>query len=279
MASFKFNKVIIIESLDNERKTGMELHDDLNSWVPGVFNIEIEYKPVHNKEEWDKLFKTIADECENKGVSPILHLEIHGEEHGTGLVLASGEFISMEELGETVGNINYLTGCNTFMTLAVCRGLTSLFSIHMTKPMPFCGAIGSFDTIMNNDILLSFTEFYHELFNSFNIYRAYEELRKANEGRIGEYYVYMADALFIRVYKRYVNEQCSEEKLNKRATAAYHETGGYGILLEDFISNFKQIEKENRDKEYNEFKHKFFLLDKFPQNEMRFALPAHVHEL
>ena len=48
MKNFRFNKIIVLESLkDNERHTGKELYDDLISRMPYIHtNLKVEYNDI-----------------------------------------------------------------------------------------------------------------------------------------------------------------------------------------------------------------------------------------
>lgn len=282
MKNFSFNKIYVIESLDpNERHTGKELYDDLIARMPYIHSeLKVDYKEVNTLQEWDTLMGDILDECINAGIIPILHLEIHGESSGKGLVTNSKELISLEHVGNQFREINIATGCNLFLTLGVCKGLYLLFNMHMDKPMPFIGAIGSFDSILNYDIYIRYYDFYDTFFRSLDIASAYVALQKANPALDSKYRYMPADEIFYKNYQEYLNNKCSDDALKVRAKetiAALNCTNRHERRLKE--KQFIQQEKKDRAKYFREHTATFFMTDEFPENKERFDVPRDFKEL
>ncbi len=167
----------------------------------------------------------IAIDCEQNGSQPILHLEIHGSETKEELVLENGEYLSYESIRPQIVRINVASRCNLFITLAVCKGLLMTKLNRLTEPMPFCGLLGAYDTIMEDDIIIRFNEFYEELFNSFILAEAYKRLLSVNPDMPHSYSFVHADELFCKVYHRYIEQECNEKAVRKRALRAAREAG------------------------------------------------------
>lgn len=270
MADFKFNGIIVIESLDdNEPHTGKDLYDTQLVYMKNCYNgLFAEHKQVYDRNGFDKLFGDIADLCTN-GLIPVLHFEIHGNKSRDGLVLKNGETVTVQELGDKLRWINQLTGFNLFVTMAVCHGLYTMFSLSPCKPAPFLGILGSFEEIYNKDLQLRFSEFYSEFFTSFDINKAYAGLKAANTGIPADYRCYMADEFFAKVYKRYLEEDCNQKAINKRADKCLGANNDRE-LKHRFQVHFKAQEIKNRRTDYEHFKRAFFMIARFPENELRF---------
>ena len=116
--------------------------------------LKVEYRSIASKNEWDALMNEIAIDCERNGSLPILHLEIHGANTKEGLVLENREYLAYESIRPQIVRINVASRCNLFITLAVCKGLLMTKLNRLTEPMPFCGLLGAYDTIMEDDIIL-----------------------------------------------------------------------------------------------------------------------------
>ena len=94
MHSFIFNKIYVVESLQNERQTGKELYDDIinrRSYYHSA--LDTEYVQVPSLKDWSFTIKRIIQEVKDNQVIPILHLELHGGSNHDGLVLAKGDLI------------------------------------------------------------------------------------------------------------------------------------------------------------------------------------------
>lgn len=282
---FNFNRIYIIESLrPQDRKTGKELYEDLLRYQEIKYPIlKVIYRCISSKKEWDSLMDEIAVDCEQKGNQPILHLEIHGAESGDGLVLENGEYLAFDSIRPQIVRINVSSQCNLFLTLAVCKGLLLLRKIKLTEPMPFCGLLGAYDTIMEDDIAIRFNEFYEEFFCSFELAKAYQRLLSVNPGIPHSYGFIHADELFCKVYHRYIERECNDDKVIKER--ALKSTKENGIILTDRQSRrkcqraFMAEEKRTRLKYYQSFARSFFLLDQFPDNKERFNVPMDLREL
>jgi hypothetical protein len=115
MNGFEFNKVYVIESLDEktEKLTGKELYEDLLRWKEfQIKDFKSEYIPVADRKDFFKILETIKDECTTKGQYPILHFEIHGSSDKSGLVLKSKELITWQELYQDLIDLNSSIGNN-----------------------------------------------------------------------------------------------------------------------------------------------------------------------
>lgn len=282
MKNFRFNKIIVIESLDpNERHTGKELYDDLIARMPYLHSeLLADYKKVNTLKEWDALMNDILTECNNTGNIPILHLEIHGEGSGKGLVTSSNELIPLEHVGNQFRDINVATGCNLFITLGVCKGLYLLFNMHMNKPMPFIGAVGSFDTMLNSDIYIRYYDFYDTFFRTLDIASAYVALQKANPDLDSKYRYMPADELFYKNYQEYLNKQCTDGALKARAKesiATLSCKNRHERRLKEKL--FIKQEKIDRGKYFRNHAATFFMTNEFPENKERFDVPKDFKKL
>lgn len=152
-----------------------------------------------------------------------------------------------------------------------------MFQIHPNAVMPFCGVLESFDEIYEQDLKIRFQEFYEEFFYSLDLNKAYQNLIDANEKLDADYRYYLADELFLKSYKGYIEKECSPESIEKRAKECFDPSKGDDLGA--FIIVFSQCEKEQRNEDYRELRDKFFMINKFPQNLQRFNLPNTTEEL
>ena len=275
MRTRHFNKVYVIESLKSgDRKTGKELHDDLLRYEEMKYDmLTVEYKPITSRAEWDTLMDEIAEDCEQNGSQPILHLEIHGEKTGKGLVFSNKDFLSYDDMCPQLTRINIATHCNLFLTLAVCKGLFISAVNRLSKPMPFCGIMAAFDIIYEDDLAIRYNEFYDELFTSFELAKAYKRLLSANQCPSQCYRFIHADDLFCREYQRYIDDKCNPDVIKQRALESAQENNfvlSNRQQIRKFQRDFEEQEKKTRLHYYLEAANTFFMLDRFPENKERF---------
>lgn len=276
MKHFQFNQIYIIESLpEGERHTGCVIYEDVKIMALQHEGLDVRYKDINNIQEWDGLMDEILADCCSNGKTPILHLEIHGEERGKGLVLKNKDFVPLEHVGHQFRQINVATGCNLFLTLGVCKGLYLLFNIHPNLPMPFIGAVGSFDNLNSYDIECRYFQFYDTFFNTLDIAKAYVALINENTGIDPKYRYIAADEIFYKCYQGYIKENCSEAEVKNRASESIREAG-IAINRNDRRKKereYVKLEKKTRKAYYMQAIYTFFDIKHFPDNLARFDVP------
>jgi len=282
MSSFKFNRIYVIESLDSsEKHTGKELYDDLLRWQEEKFTeLSADYFSVENKIDFFKKLCDIKKECIEKRHSPILHLEIHGNE--SGLVLESKELVTWDELYKYLVEINVNVGNNLFLTLAVCHGAYLMQIIRISKPAPFYGFVGSFDKIkVSDDLLLRYNDFYSEFFTSLKLEEAMKKLHEANPDIPSTYKFISAEETFATVYNNYIKENLSKEGIEKRKKQAIADEGLTFVNRAEkrrFERDFVRKVESTKEQYYKEHSIKFFMLEEYPQNKKRFNVPNSLKE-
>lgn len=212
---------------------------------------------------------------------PILHFEIHGDNGGNGLVTSCGQLVTIEHVGDQLRKINVETGCNLLITLGVCKGLYLLFNMLLSRPMPFIGAIGSFDILINNDIYLRYYEFYDSFFRTFDIGTAYVALQNANPDIPSSYRYIAADEVFYKNYQYYLDTQCTPKALMERAKSEISQNFP-GLNRNQKREKERQfIKEESRSlvRFFKEHASSFFMLDEYPENKDRFDVPSSFAEL
>lgn len=276
----EFNRIYVIESLpEGEEKTGTQLNDDLLRWqqyrYKGFKSVLLEPKDIL---EWTESMEIILDDTVNKGVFPIIHFEIHGSTNKDGLVLASGELVSWESMRTILTKINIASRMNLFVSLAVCHGAYLLMQYQLDQRAFCSGLLGSFDEIKVSDLKIRFTEFYQELFTTFDMNKAYQRLLNSNPCVEIDYKCISALEIFCRIYKNYIITQVNDpERVKQRALDA---AKANGLRLEtrqqkrSFQRDFaKQIHK-TKNQYYMEHSTKFLMMDLFPEKKNDYNIPA-----
>lgn len=278
MSGFLFNKMYVVESLDQEdRKTGTELFNDLLRWKELEYKgeLSVELKSVKDKKQLLTFFKEVENETLNNNIHPIIHFEIHGSSNFDGLILASDELVSWSEIYTYLININSNIGNNLFITLAVCHGAYLMQLIKLDKPAPFWGFIGSFDTITQSDLMLRYYEFYKEFLDSLNLNTAFEKLQKANPAIPSTYRFISSEITFKNVYDNHLREHTSEKGIADRKKRVQKEENLVFTNRKDrrkFEKDFATKIKKSKNKYYQRHAGIFFMLDRFPENKSRFNI-------
>jgi hypothetical protein len=278
MTGFEFNKVYVIESLDDskEKLTGKELYDDLLRWKEyQIADFKAEYISVDNKTDFLKTLETIKDDCTTKGHYPILHFEIHGSSDTTGLVLKSGELVTWNELYQDLVAINSIIGNNLFITLAVCHGGFIMQLIKIENPAPYWGFIGSFEEIKVSDLLIRYNEFYDVFLRSFDLNEAVKKLHEANPSVPSTYRFINSEETFKNINRKYFNEKFSEEQIKLRFEDGLKQNN-WNIkdnnLKQQFRIKFRTELLKTKKEFFEKHKKIFFMLGNFPENENRFRV-------
>lgn len=285
MYFFKFNKIYVIESLQDERQTGKELYDDIiNRRSCNHSALDTEYVQVLSLEDWSFTIKRIIQEVKDAQVIPILHLELHGSSNHDGLVLAKGDLIPWRDFVSDMRCINIETQNNLFITMGVCFGMEILFHTSLEEPSPFFGIIASLYALQNSDILIRYSEFYDEFLQSFDIAKSLLRLFKANPNRPQEYSFVNTPELFRRVYENYLKTQFTSDAIKKRSSdTIMGEETKRGVNFTSkakkvLASKFKKELKRTKNRFYLSHFNNFLMCNKFKTCKERFDVPRTTKE-
>ena len=160
-----YSKIYVCEALqDDEPSTGMKLARDTLKLLCDMKEICMDARKVSDKGQFMAFMNRVELQTREKGVFPIIHLEIHGDK--SGLSLPSKEGIKWDEFSDICRAINVHCSNNLLVVLAVCHGYHSVLQATIKKLTPFCCLIGPTETVDNMQIEKDFPKFYKTLFNS-----------------------------------------------------------------------------------------------------------------
>ncbi len=269
----KFSKVTIIQSLqEGDSPTGRDLYEEIdnaNSFY--TRGLTIEFLNISEKSQLFSLLSRLETEAK-KGLYPLIHIETHGSEDKTGLILSSGDYVSWKELKEPLTKINIASELNLLIILAACYGGYLASIIDPTDRAPCWGLIGPDDSVGSDFILKSFSEFYRTLLEKNDDGSiAIMKLIEKTAGTKVKYGIIRATDFFVRTYKRYYEEACSDAAIQKRASDLHAKQktmiNGYRYKTIDQIT---QELKEMQPHFFEQNKTHFFMYDIFPKNITRF---------
>ena len=279
MSLFEFNSIFVIESLSG-KLTGKDLYEDIirrQSYYKYP-DLKTKYFHIENKTDFLTILKTIGNWCVQEKCYPILHFEIHGDRDFKGLVLKSGELVDWKELYDILLEINISIKNNLFLTLAVCYGAYLMKVAAPTiNPAPFYAFIGSFDEILENDLILRYNEFYTEFFESLNINKALKKLHLANPDIPSTFCYIDVEQIFINIYKKHIDLSPKEKR--ERAHKALSNYSWLSLKEKNICEEkfIRSIDIETK-KFYKEAHRAYFMIDKYPENKSRFNIPDTLDE-
>tara|TARA_R110002020_G_scaffold36695_2_gene110434 strand:- start:5480 stop:6307 length:828 start_codon:yes stop_codon:yes gene_type:complete len=268
--AFQFDKIYVIESLDPNEETGEELYNSVIRWFEDKQGINTVFHKVETKEELINVLNEIASDCNSIAFKPLIHLEIHGLKDKSGLSLRLGS-ISWDELSNCLRKINRSSNWNLNLTMAVCYGNYFLGTLTPLEPSPIAGFVGSFEEIFEEDFVPRFDEFYSTLRNTMNLDEAIRAMMNQNRQFENGFAFIDARRIFSDVYNIYLEQQFSNEALNSRYLAAKEHVGNNPPNDEEF-QIFVQLSFDSREIYFEKHRRKFFMIDEFPENEIRFPI-------
>jgi len=261
-----------VQSLsEGEMHTGTRLHEDLETldvWHNRGLNPEL--RNIPSKDDLMNLLRDLKEEARLSAQWPVLHIEVHGNRDG--IVLASGDFISWQELKIPLIELNIATRNNLLVVLSACYGAYLTKTIIPTDRAPCWGLVGPHEEMSAGALLSSFQEFYSELFATGNGDQALKRLNDAVRSENLSYLFSQCESFFKMVYKAYFRDYFSPKALKLRAGELYKrakEMGGTPKLSPGEIKRKLLQEKEPSFEKHCE---QFFMYDLYRENRKRFRV-------
>ena len=218
MSTFEFNKIIILESLlSAELQTGSELKDRLNKWAADQGkHCLAETVQIHSIQDWEKAWDDIYEEIEIDNIVPIIHLEMHGNKTAMGIDKGMNGIIPLNEIFQKVQRANVLSHNNVFLSLAVCMGLNVIRGLKVYEPMPFCGVLGSLETLNNKELLENYTIFYKSFIETLDLDKAKQCMIESGIDST-QYELFRPEQIFMNAYLGYLDTYRTNEQIRNKA--------------------------------------------------------------
>lgn len=198
------NTIIVIESLgSDDRKTGKELYDDVivryNEYFHSTAKQSLitRYYAINNKSEFLELLNVIALESSSYASGVLIHIETHGSDDRSGMVLYNGEKLIWGEVQDVMIRINVNTNNQLYLSMATCFGVYIHETMDHKKRAPFCAFISALKKVTENEIIEFFEPFFRELINS----RDAIEAIKKNQINNSNFYYKDAEEIYKQIIK------------------------------------------------------------------------------
>lgn len=269
-----FNKLWVIESLPyGELETGKNLVDNqLEEAKKAHSSLQVSFEQPATKAELIAVLMKIKQEAKN-GVYPMIHFECHGCKDGLGA--ANRELIGWEEIRDIFIDINRCCGLNLMIVVAACNGVHLIKVSTQLDAAPFWAVIGPEKKVMAGDIQDDFGEFYKIFFEYLDGDKALEALNRGKSGHQRIYHFHTAEGLFLKAYRKYFKNHCTDEGREKRIESLISQAMEDPKVRQrgaDWVR--AQVEKSfSKENEHFECKkQQFFFMDEYPENRSRFNI-------
>jgi hypothetical protein len=269
MTGARFSRIVIIQSLPTgDSPTGRHLRDAIEATAESLRDIPVEFIDARSANDFWAALDRVRETVESATDYPVLHLECHGISDGTGLSLADGTPIHWLELKTPLAKLNHATRCNLFITLAACHGAKLMEALDTQARAPCWGLLGPSGEVSPADLRGSYSAFFLELLRSTNTDAALSSLRESPERR-ARYFLFTAEDMFQAVFRLYRVTCSTEAQMTEKAEqferiAKKHwplDGKGSWIRSELYRAERKILER---------FFERFFFVDHFPENRLRF---------
>lgn len=270
MTGARFSRIVIVQSLKaSESPTGRHLRDAIEATAEALHHIPVEFIDAQSTNDFWIALDHVRETIETDTDYPVLHLECHGISDGTGISLADGTQVPWCELKTPLAKINQATRCNLFVTLAACHGAKLVDALDTQARAPCWGLLGPSGNVSPTDLKDCYSAFFLELLRSANVEAALSSLRDSPERR-ARYFLFTAEGMLKAVCRLYRATCSTKAEMAERAERLAF------ILSKHGMPNGKRnwIHPELYRAEIqvlNRFYERFFFVDHFPENRLRFS--------
>jgi hypothetical protein len=272
MKPLEFNKIYVIESLrEKDIKTGQSLFND-------TIKRRLEQKELFDncellmptsKVSFFECLEHIRNETILRLVNPIIHFELHGSKEG--IQVNNNDIITWDELQFKLTEINFISGCNLFITMATCYGGYIYSVIKPNLRSSFWGFVGAFDIVYGDEILENYSSFYDEFIQTLNINKAVKALNNSNSSGKSRFKFQNTEFSFNLAYNNYEKKYLTEEIVEKRLNAGLTQARKFNELVnwtdEAIKESLKFLMVDSKDLLKENMMTHFFMWDIFPENK------------
>ncbi|MEZ7890169.1 MAG: hypothetical protein QMC67_00330 [Candidatus Wallbacteria bacterium] len=262
MSKCHFNKIIIIESLDNN-KTAIDLHEQLNFFLTEKQNIILEkIISVDSKKQFFQELEKIKIICKNNILfKPVIHFELHGNKEG--MVCKNNEQIAFYELINKLREINILTKNNLIVTTGVCFSNFLFNHVMIDEPAPFWTLLGSLEEVYEQEIQEVIPNFFYKIINN----QSFSTIQKYLKTTKSKYQLITSEGFFLKLIKAYFNNHCN---ITTPETIKRINKFEYSNLFQPNKLNLN-ILNENHRKNFYECRSYDFFMKQFSNCKKRFS--------
>jgi hypothetical protein len=223
-STYHISHIHVIESLDNgfAGRTGTRLFQQLEAWCQGT-----PVKPaLHNPHDRAELFDLLNrfNRDAEQGQYPLLHFETHGialqpgQTTSPGIVLASDDGVTWQELAPIFTAINEATRLNLIVFMAACYGGDLETLIQPLDRATVRIIVGPIEELTARVIERATNAFYRTLLRDGGN-AAFTAINAALDPGDPGFWKLPAEALFLEILQNYYNERTTYDHIAARAEA------------------------------------------------------------
>lgn len=268
MDANRFSQIVIVDSIPKgERNTARRLYDDLkiveasNPPTP-----RLSFERIESADELLALLARLRDETKAGGLSPMLHIECHGNDDGFGM--ADRSLIDWPDLKLPLTELNIATELNLLVSVAACSGGTIGKVISMGDRAPLWGLVGPTRSMYPDELELG----YGALFSTLLRTKSSSEALAAMEATAthGTYWRATAQGLFQKGWDTYLAQHSTPEALKLRCARMLVELKKRGAGPYPSAEELKQRIKKLEPITHDRYVETFFMHDLFSNHSARF---------
>lgn len=127
----------------------------------------------------DSLGRCLSEALTRFGMSPIIHLSMHGNNEG--VALTNGEFISWNNLRTSLAPLTNAMNGGLLICMSSCFGSSGCrMAMHEETDHPFWALVGNSGSALWSDAAVAYITFYHLFFKDLPVEQCVERMRLAS---------------------------------------------------------------------------------------------------
>jgi hypothetical protein len=273
-------RVHIVEWLNaGDDDTGQKLFAELQSMgAASQPQVEVDFYQIDTTRELLGLLSSFTDQYRADKLTPLLHLETHGNEDGIG---TDAEGIAWRDLAEALVPLNHATRMKLVINLAACLGV---FGTTMLRPefgpAPFRGLIGPRRELDETQVLASCRAFYQTIFDQKDGNAALKAMNDAVITTEETFWTMSAELAFKVAFQDYMlrgdgspqGAAVRAEAFATRRAARVAARRGAQVPVAE-VAEWRERARAfllNHEARFDLEWRKFFYIDEFPENAQRF---------
>lgn len=238
-SSFENNAVILISSSRaNELNVGSRIAEDLAQLRIAVHDFHFKHHNISTRQELVEILRGIARQAK-KGLRPIIHFDMHGDQR-RGLELnPSGDFAAWPEVIAWLRKINIRARNNLFVVAATCYGLHMISTISIHSAVPFYCLLAPEHEVTLGFIDEKMSLFYRQLFQTGNL----EEALLVIDGTFKQFH---CEKILTAALARYIRQQCKGVGFRRRKEVLVSGAIARGVpRTQESLRCLRQLVKEH----------------------------------
>lgn len=264
--------VIIDLVPDEDMQTGRHIEEDLldeiSSQGSGLF---CERYKCKTQNDLIAVFNIIKDRIKSEGKVSYIHIEGHGSKEN--LELPDDLDIPWSTVFDHFREINILCKNNLFFSSGACESAYAFKAAIITKPSPIFGMLAPEQEVNAGGVLDGYIAFYKSLIRNESLNDAFDVFAGATNGK--QYALIFSQFLFKKAACKYLTQYCMgkgrKDRLENVVTQAVNSTG---IPVKKARKLLKKELNKPQAISLKKFHHIFMMIDKYPENKIRFEFDA-----